>query len=84
MVQPQYQSGLHTKYHADLFATRNQLSYAEYESFYKFAYNEDGGEQDIPVFNTGYFRLHKLQNHKRLYENVMQASQPVLKALLFT
>lgn len=70
VVQPGYHNALHTEYHADLFAARTSLSYDEYVEFYKFKYCEDGSDQEIPTFNTGLFRLAKLQNHKRIYEKV--------------
>lgn len=78
VVQPHYRSALHTDYHAKLLAAREQLTYAEYESFYQFPYQEDGSEQDIPEFNTGCFRLSKLQNHKRVYEKVIPDRENVI------
>lgn len=72
VVQPDYQAAISRDYHADLFATRKPLTYEEYAEFYQFQYQEDGSEQEIPVYQTGAFRLAKLQNHKRLYEKIQQ------------
>jgi len=75
IVQPQYQRALHSHYHADLFAHRTLLSYADYVNFYQFPYVKDGGEQTLPVYQTGLFRLTKLQQHKRVYEKIEPAWQ---------
>lgn len=73
VVQPQYRNALFTPYHAQLFSSRQTLSYKEYEHFYTFPYAEDEREQTIPVYQTGRFRLAKLNKHKRFYEKVTQA-----------
>lgn len=70
VVQPGYQETLNTAYHTALLDSRTLLSYDEYEKFYSFEYAQDGSEQDIPEFDTGMFRLTKMQNHKRIYEKV--------------
>lgn len=70
VIQTGYRSALHTEYHQQLFATRQILNYQEYESFFTFEYVQDGSEQHIPAFNTGSFRLTKMQQHKRIYECV--------------
>ena len=70
VVQPEYRRALHTSYHTDLLATRQPLSYEEYEAFYTFQYAEDGSHQAIPVHQTGQFRLTSMQQHKRMYEPV--------------
>ncbi len=72
VVQPDYQQALNTDYHTRLLAARAKLTYDEYAAFYQFAYVEDGSEQDIPEYKTGYFRLSKLQNHKRIYMPVAE------------
>lgn len=71
VVQPGYYQALHTDYHTDLFATRMPLSYDEYEAFFAFEYSKDGNEQDIPIYNTGLFRVARVQHHKRMYERVL-------------
>ena len=68
VVQPGYHAHLNTTYHQQLLATRSLLSYEEYEEFFTFAYPEDGSSVDIPSYQTGSFRLTKMQNHKRIYE----------------
>jgi hydroxymethylglutaryl-CoA synthase len=70
IVQSGYRSVLQNSYHADLLATRQLLTYEEYEKFYQYSYPEDGSNQDIPYYRTGMFRLAKFQQHKRLYEKV--------------
>lgn len=70
VIQSGYRDVLNTEYHTDLFATRTTLSYDEYETFFKFAYAEDGRDQAIPLYDTGFFRLTNLQQHKRIYEKV--------------
>lgn len=68
VVQPSYRAVLKTAYHAELLAARTLLSYDEYAAFYQFEYTENGSEQDIPLYHTGWYRLARLQNHKRIYE----------------
>lgn len=59
---------MHTDYHEKILAAQCVLSYDEYAEFYQFAYVEDGSEQQIPIYQTGYFRLTGLRAHKRIYE----------------
>lgn len=73
IVQPGYKNALHTQYHTDLLATRKLLSYPEYEAFYQFNYAEDGSAQEIPVYETGRYRLVRMQQHKRIYSEVTSA-----------
>lgn len=70
VIQQDYRDALNQTYHADLFAQRTLLSYEEYAEFYTFAYPEDGSEMHVPVYETGMYRLTKLQQHKRIYEKV--------------
>lgn len=63
-----YQARLHTNYHAELLAKRIALSAKEYEAFYHHQYVEDGSTQTVPVYETGGFRLAKMEAHKRVYE----------------
>jgi 3-hydroxy-3-methylglutaryl CoA synthase/mevalonate kinase len=76
IVQPGYHDALHTDYHKKLLSTRTKLNYVEYEEFFKFLYAADGSEQIIPCYNTGYFRLSKMQEHKRIYETCADAGLP--------
>jgi hydroxymethylglutaryl-CoA synthase len=70
MVQPGYQSALHSEYHQHLFTSRVKLSYEEYEAFYRFQYPQDGNDHSIPVHLTGAYRLARFQQHKRQYEQI--------------
>lgn len=72
VVQPDYRRALHTQYHTDLLSVRQLLTYDEYEQFFKFQYNEEGLDQEIPSYGTGSFRLTKMQQHKRIYEKVQE------------
>jgi hydroxymethylglutaryl-CoA synthase len=71
VIQPGYREALPTAYHAQLLATRERLTYQQYEAFFQFAYVEDGSEQAVPHYQTGHFRLVKLQQHKRIYEKLI-------------
>lgn len=74
VVQPGYRNALHTQYHMTMLDAREILDYDAYVDFYQYAYPEDGRDCDIPVFQTGFYRLSRFQQHKRVYEKV----QPVL------
>lgn len=67
VIQPEYRSVLQTKAHQALFAQRHLLTYEEYERFYNFCAPEDGREEELPLFDTGAFRLERFQRHKRIY-----------------
>ncbi|VVC76545.1 Hydroxymethylglutaryl-CoA synthase [Aquicella siphonis] len=69
-VRPGYRGALHSVYHAELLANRKRLNYEEYEQFFRFSYAEDGCEQEIPLYDTGGFRLARMRDHKRVYEVV--------------
>lgn len=71
VVESTYRQALHTQYHADMLASRTALSYDEYAEFFNYKYREDGLEQEIPVHDTGSFRIARLQGHKRIYEKVV-------------
>lgn len=70
VVQPGYQAALHTDYHKQLLSSRTFITYEDYEAFYTFFYPEDGNHFEIPVYHTGFYRLARIQNHKRIYEPV--------------
>lgn len=72
VVEPGYRAALHSDYHANLLAKRVELDYEEYAKFYAFNYPEDGSNQEIPLHNTGTFRLARFEQHKRIYERVPQ------------
>lgn len=71
VVQPHYQNVLHTAYHASMLARRQILTYDDYEHFYTFPYTEKGDQQDVPYYQTGLFRLAKIEQHKRIYEQCL-------------
>lgn len=74
VVQPHYAERLDTQYQQKLLANRRQLTYAEYENFYSFAYPEDGGHYELPPYPSGQFRLAAISGHKRIYEKVNSAA----------
>lgn len=80
VLQPNYQKFLNSDYHQQMLANRQRLSYDEYVKFYQFTYADDGVEQIIPTYDTGYFRLSKLEQHKRIYSKV----SPNVQALPLT
>lgn len=50
--------------------TREKISVADYEWFYRHRLPEDGRRYATPRFSTGAFRLCGVEGHKRLYERV--------------
>lgn len=72
IVQPTYRENLRSTFHRDLIESRTKLTYSEYADFFNFEYNSLGEEQIIPEYDTGFYRLTKLQQHKRHYELVSQ------------
>ncbi len=78
VVQVNYKQALHTAYHQELFSSRKLLSYDEYAAFFEFQYAEDGSQQEIPAYQTGAFRLTKMQEHKRIYECVQEVVAPAI------
>ncbi len=70
VIQSGYQDALATSYHQALVDKRVELTYPEYETFFKFDHPEDGEEYRYPRHETGMFRLAGIQDHKRIYEKV--------------
>ena len=68
VVEPDYRSALNTAQHKNMLTHRTSLSYADYKTFYSFQYPEDGSACDIPLYETGPFRLAGIRDHKRIYE----------------
>ena len=68
VVQPGYRDVLETEYHQALLAKRQSLSCPEYEAFFSFQYPADGSHCEIPLHETGQFRLASIADHKRYYE----------------
>ena len=69
-IQPGYQNYLDTKWNQQLLSNRVALNYDEYHQFYTFPFPTDGEECVIPKYNTGQFRLAKIDQHRRVYERV--------------
>ncbi len=70
VVQAGYRQALLTEQHATLLATRETLTYSDYEAFYQFDYVKDGSEQQIPSYATHAYRLARMEQHKRIYASV--------------
>jgi hydroxymethylglutaryl-CoA synthase len=68
VIEPSYRQQLHAAYHQAMLIERIALSYHEYEAFYSFKYPEDGSVCDIPLYQSGPFRLAAIKEHKRIYE----------------
>ncbi len=80
VVQPGYRDALLPDYHSLLLSNRTQLTYDEYAQFYQFHYVEDGSQQEVPIYNTGAFRLTRIAQHKRFYEKVESLSMaPIIR-----
>jgi hydroxymethylglutaryl-CoA synthase len=71
VIQPEFKQGLDTASHQQLLADRTELSYEEYEEFYKFIFPENGENVLFPRYETGKFRLAGISDHKRIYEKVV-------------
>ena len=69
-VTPGYKNHLQKAVHASILNDRQELEYDQYAHFYNFETVQDGSTQEIPVYNTGAFRLARMENHKRIYEPV--------------
>lgn len=65
-----YKSMIRPEYDRELLLNRQQLSYAEYEQFYSFKLPEDGSSLILPQYDTGKFKLVRVDQHKRIYERV--------------
>lgn len=67
VVQPGYQQHLQTAVHQELIASRQELTYPEYEQFCCYTLPTDGSSKEIEKYNTGKFRLVAVEDHKRIY-----------------
>lgn len=63
-----YQAGLLRDQHQTMLATRQELSFAEYEKFYSFKLPIDGSCLKLSSWQTGKFRLQAVEQHQRIYE----------------
>ena len=66
-VRPGYDKYLHAVAHQDMLQQRTPLDIQQYHLFHNFNYIQDGGLQQIPEYNTGRFRLNKIEQHLRHY-----------------
>lgn len=73
-VVPGYRAHLDKQWNQDLLANRKNLSYEEYQQFYTYQLPTDGSSCTLPQYNTGQFRLAKLDQHKRIYAAVDASS----------
>lgn len=76
-VQTTYKQVLPTAYHHSLISERFELDQQEYENFFNFRYPEDGSRFITPCYQTGHFRLTKVDQHKRIYEAVAKGLKVV-------
>src|SRR3990170_4798722 len=65
-----YQRRLIRGSHQTMLAARQELSFAEYEDFYRFKMPIDGGLFELHQWQTGKFRLKEIKQHQRVYEKV--------------
>lgn len=68
VLQKDYQKHLHAQQHQAMLASREALSYEQYEAFYRFTYPEDGSSLRLNSVKKGRFRLAEIRQHKRCYE----------------
>jgi hydroxymethylglutaryl-CoA synthase len=71
VVQSGYRNILCTNNHVQLLSSRIPLTYAEYVAFYNFNYPQDGSSMEVPVYQTGAFRLTHCHEHKRIYTRLI-------------
>ncbi len=69
-VLPGYRQFLTTSQNQQLLKDRIELSYDQYEQFYKFSLPTDGSDYLLPKHHTGKFHLTNISQHKRCYEEV--------------
>ena len=81
-VQPDYRRHLDSAWNQALIRDRTELSYDQYQTFYTFPLPVDGSDCLLPKYQTGHYRLTRVSQHKRYYEEVAAAglSVPVYAA----
>lgn len=62
-----YEQCLHTLNHRTMLDARQEVSYDEYLSLYKYPDPRDGEHHDIPESTNGRYRLAAISGHKREY-----------------
>jgi hydroxymethylglutaryl-CoA synthase len=65
-----YHQQLDKNLHEQLLNNRTEIDYEQYRSFYTYPYPTDASDHVIARNNIGNFRLSRIKNHKRIYENV--------------
>lgn len=82
-VQAGYKQFLDTAWNKNLIKDRVELSYDQYQYFYTYPFPTDGSDSALPQYHTGRFRLDKITQHKRGYEEAKQTNslaQPIIKS----
>jgi hydroxymethylglutaryl-CoA synthase len=74
-VQPGYRQYLNSAENQALIKNRTELSYDQYQNFYTFPLPVDGSDCVLPKYSSGRYRLAKISQHKRCYEEVAAAAE---------
>ncbi len=69
-IQSGYRQHLDSAWNQALLKERIELSYDQYQHFFTFSLPTDGSDYLLPNYQTGSFRLSRLTQHKRCYEEV--------------
>ena len=72
VVMEGYRQALDGDRHQEMLEQRRELTYTQYEHFYRFRLPTDGTDCLIPRYTAGWFRLAGLKDHKRMYEKVVE------------
>ena len=59
-------------------ANRQELTYDQYQHFYSYSLPTDGRDCLLPKYQSGRFRLAKISEHKRFYQELQTVPQPDL------
>ncbi len=68
IIQPEYKIQLTVMDHEALLQQRKALSYEAYQSFFTFAFPNDGSRLDCPQYASGNFTLVAIDQHQRIYQ----------------
>ena len=77
-IQPGYREYLDTAWNQSLLANRQELTYDQYQHFYSYSLPTDGRDCLLPKYQSGRFRLAKISEHKRFYQELQTVPQPDL------
>ncbi len=72
VVMEGYRSAMDARRHHEMLQTRRELTYRQYEHFYRFRLPIDGSDCNTPRYTAGWFRLAGVKDHKRIYEKVVK------------